>query len=180
MPVSSSSLFPALSLVSVLLAGSAVYLAQQQPEAIPVQTRAPFDPSGLERSISVLVQEMKGLQSKLDSMGKTVSEQPDSSTEPENEQERIQFRARETERITAAVEAMMETRGVELAQNAQRQRRPGGGRGGCGAWGRQAAHANRRARSAGLIQTTDTEADRTPGQRPHGVSNRRGRHDPQD
>jgi hypothetical protein len=121
MPVSSSSLFPALSLVSVLLAGSAVYLAQQQPEAIPVQTRAPFDPSGLERSISVLVQEMKGLQSKLDSMGKTVSEQPDSSTEPENEQERIQFRARETERITAAVEAMMETRGVELAQNAQRR-----------------------------------------------------------
>lgn len=121
MPVSSSSLFPALSLLSILLAGSAIYLTQQQPEAIPVQTRDSFDPSGLEQSITALRQEVKGLQSKLDSMGKIASENPDAMTEPEKEQQRVQFRARETERITAAVESAMETRGVELAQIAQRR-----------------------------------------------------------
>ncbi len=118
MPVSTSSLFPALSLASALLAATAVYLAQQQPEAIPVQTPAPFDSSRLENSISELRQEVMELQSQLKSLGKTVSETPESLTGPENEARRVQFRARETERITAAVEAAMETRGVELAQGA--------------------------------------------------------------
>ena len=121
MPVSSSSLFPALSLLSVLLAGSALYFVQQQPEPVPVQTRASFDPSALEETISALHQEVLSLQSKLDSMGKTVSEQPDPATEPEVEEKRVQLRAVEAERITAAVEAVMEERGVELAQQAQRR-----------------------------------------------------------
>ena len=121
MSVSSSPLFPALSFVSVLLAGSAVYFVQQQPEPVPVQTQASFDPSGLEESISALRQEVMGLQSKLDSMGKTVSEKPGASTEPETEAKRVQLRAIEAERITAAVEAVMEERGVELAQDAQRR-----------------------------------------------------------
>ena len=121
MSVSSSPLFPALSLVSVLVAGSALYFVQQQPEPVPVQTQASFDPSVLEESISALRQEVMSLQSKLDSMGKTVSEQPDPSTEPESEEKRIQLRAVEAERITAAVEAVMEERGVELAQQAQRR-----------------------------------------------------------
>jgi len=122
MSVSSSPLFPALSLVSVLVAGSAVYFVQQQqPEPVPVQTQASFDPSVLEESISALRQEVMSLQSKLDSMGKTVSEQPDPATEPEGEEKRVQLRAVEAERITAAVEAVMEERGVELAQQAQRR-----------------------------------------------------------
>jgi hypothetical protein len=121
MSVSSSPLFPALSFVSVLLAGSAFYFSQQQPEPVPVQTQASFDPSGLEESISALRQEVMGLQTKLDSMGKTVSEKPGALTEPESEKKQIQLRAIEAERITAAVEAVMEERGVELAQDAQRR-----------------------------------------------------------
>jgi hypothetical protein len=121
MAVSSSPLFPALSFVAVLLAGSAVYFAQQQPEPIPVQTQASFDPRGLEESISALREEVTGLQSKLDSMEKTVSGKPGALTEPEREQKRIQLRAIEAERITATVEAAMDKRGVELAQHAQRQ-----------------------------------------------------------
>ena len=56
MSVSSSPMFPALSVVSLLLAGSALYFAQQQPEPVPVQTPASFDSSGLEESISALRQ----------------------------------------------------------------------------------------------------------------------------
>lgn len=121
MSVSRSPLFPALSFVSVILAGSAFYFSQQQPEPVPVQTQASFDPSGLEESISALRQEVMGIQTKLDSMGKTVSEKPGASTEPETEAKRVQLRAIEAERITAAVEAVMEERGVELAQDAQRR-----------------------------------------------------------
>ncbi|HIG06610.1 MAG TPA: hypothetical protein EYQ08_12945, partial [Planctomycetes bacterium] len=121
MSFSSSPLFPALSLVSVLAAGSALYFVQKQPEPVPVQTQASFDPSALEETISALRQEVMSLQSKLDSMGKTVSEQPEASTEPEGEEKRVQLRAVEAERITAAVEAVMEERGVELAQQAQRR-----------------------------------------------------------
>jgi len=101
------------------MAGSAVYLAQQQPEPTPVQTHAPFDSSRLEKSVSELRQEVMELQSQLKSMGKAVSESTEALTGPESEERRVQFRARETERITAAVEAVMETRGVELAQHAQ-------------------------------------------------------------
>ncbi len=119
MSVTGSSLFPTLSVVAVLLGGSAVYLVQQQPQAIPVQTRAPFDPSALEKSISDLRQEVIDLQAKVETMGETVPDTPEDWTGPEGEKRRVQFRARETERITAAVEAVMETRGVELAQHAQ-------------------------------------------------------------
>ncbi|MGE4633403.1 MAG: hypothetical protein AAEJ47_10230 [Planctomycetota bacterium] len=121
MSVSSSPLFPALSFVSVLLAGSAFYFAQQQPEPVPVQTQASFDPSGLEESISALRQEVMGLQTKLDSMDKTAAGKSGAVTEPESEKKRIQLRAIEAERITAAVEAVMEERGVELAKAAQRR-----------------------------------------------------------
>ena len=82
MSVSSSPMFPALSVVSLLLAGSALYFAQQQPEPVPVQTPASFDSSGMEESISALRQEVMGLQSKLDLMGKTVSEKPGTPTSP--------------------------------------------------------------------------------------------------
>ena len=121
MSVSSSPFFPALSLVSVLVAGSAVYFVQQQPEPVPVQTQASFDPSRLEESISALRQEVMGLQSKLDSMDIAAAEKSDAVVETEGEENRVQLRAIEAERITAAVEAVMEERGVELAQDAQRR-----------------------------------------------------------
>jgi hypothetical protein len=121
MSVSSSPLFPALSLVSVLVAGSALYFVQQQPEPVPVQTQASFDPSVLEETISALRQEVMGLQSKLDSMEITAAEKSDAVVETEGEEKRGQLRAVEAERITAAVEAVMEERGVELAQQAQRR-----------------------------------------------------------
>lgn len=122
MSVSSSPLFPALSLVSVLVAGSAVYFVQQQqPEPVPDQTQASFDPSRLEESISALRQEVMGLQSKLDSMEITAAEKSEAVVEPEGEENRVQLRAIEAERITAAVEAVMEERGVELANQAQRR-----------------------------------------------------------
>ncbi len=121
MSVSSSPLFPALSLVSVLVAGSAVYFVQQQPEPIPVQTQASFDPSVLEETISALRQEVMSLQSKLDSMDIATAEKSDAVVETEGEEKRVQLRAIEAERITAAVEAVMEERGVELANQAQRR-----------------------------------------------------------
>ena len=122
MSVSSSPFFPALSLVSVLVAGSAVYFVQQQqPEPVPVQTQDSFDPSRLEESISALRQEVMGLQSKLDSMDIAAAEKSDAVVETEGEENRVQLRAIEAERITAAVEAVMEERGVELAQDAQRR-----------------------------------------------------------
>lgn len=121
MSASSSPLFPALSFVAVVLAGSAIYFVQQQPDPVPVQTQADFDPSALEESISALRQEMRGLQSKLDAMEKTVSAKPDTATEAESGEKRIQLQAMEAERITAAVEAVMEERGIELAQQAQRR-----------------------------------------------------------
>jgi len=122
MSVSGSPLFPALSLVSVLVAGSALYFVQQQqPEPVPVQTQASFDPSGLEESISALRQEVMSLQSKLDSMDIAAAEKSDAMVETEGEENRVQLRAIEAERITAAVEAVMEERGVELANQAQRR-----------------------------------------------------------
>ncbi|MGE4619470.1 MAG: hypothetical protein AAEJ04_06650 [Planctomycetota bacterium] len=123
MSASSSPLFPALALISVLLAGSAIYIAQQTAAPLPesVQTQASFDPRGLEEKITALSREVAQLQSKLDSVGKTVAKKADESTEPENEEKQIQLRERETKRITAAVEAVMEKRGVEMAQTAQRR-----------------------------------------------------------
>ncbi|RUA07988.1 MAG: hypothetical protein DSY81_10890 [Bacillota bacterium] len=122
MSVSGSPLFPALSLVSVLVAGSALYFVQQQqPEPVPVQTQASFDPSRLEESISALRQEVMSLQSKLDSMDIAAAEKSDAMVETEGEENRVQLRAIEAERITAAVEAVMEERGVELANQAQRR-----------------------------------------------------------
>ena len=135
MSVSSSPLFPALSLVSVLVAGSAVYFVQQQqPEPVPVQTQASFDPSVLEETISALRQEVMGLQSKLDSMEKTAAGKSGAVTEPESEKKRIQLRAIEAERITAAVEAVMEERGVELADQAQRRAKSQDRRTGMSRW----------------------------------------------
>ena len=124
MSVSSSPLFPALSLVSALVAGAALYSVQQQqtePQPVPVETEASFDPSGLEESVSALRREVLELQSKLVLMAKTVSEKPGVSTEPESEEKRVQLHALEAERITTAVEAAMEERGVELAKKAQRR-----------------------------------------------------------
>ena len=121
-----SPLFPALSFVAVILAGSAVYFAQQQPE--PVQIQASFDPSDLEETIGALRQQVLGLQTKLDSMEKTVANKSDPLTEPESEQKRIQLRALEAERITAAVEAVIEERGPELAKKAQSRAKRDAGR----------------------------------------------------
>jgi hypothetical protein len=104
------------------VAGSAVYFVQQQqPEPVPDQTQASFDPSVLEETISALRQEVMGLQTKLDSMEKTAAGKSGAVTEPEGEENRVQLRAIEAERITAAVEAVMEERGVELANQAQRR-----------------------------------------------------------
>ncbi len=118
---SSSPLFPALSFVAVILAGSALYFSQQQPAPVPVQTQAAFDPSGLEETIGALRQEVASLQTKLDSLEYTATEKTDASIEPENETDKVQLRALEAERINAAVEAVLEERGPELAKQAQRR-----------------------------------------------------------
>jgi hypothetical protein len=54
-------------------------------------------------------------------MEKTAAGKSGAVTEPESEKKRIRLRAIEAERITAAVEAVMEERGVELAKAAQRR-----------------------------------------------------------
>ena len=134
MSVSSSPLFPALSFVAVVLAGSAIYFAQQQPKPVPVQTQASFDPSGLQESISALRQEVMGLQTKLDSMDKAAAEKSAAVVETEDEAKRVQLRAIEAERITAAVEAVMEKRGQELADQAQRRAKSQDRRTGMSKW----------------------------------------------
>ena len=134
MSVSSSPLFPALSFVAVVLAGSAIYFAQQQPKPVPVQTQASFDPSGLQESISALRQEVMGLQTKLDSMDKAAAEKSAAVVETEDEAKRVQLRAIEAERITAAVEAVMEERGQELADQAQRRAKSQDRRTGMSKW----------------------------------------------
>lgn len=128
MSASGSPLYPALSFVAVILAGSAIYIAQQQPVPAPVQTQAAFDPTALEESMSALHQEVMQLQTKIDALDQVVTEKPDTNSEPENEEARIQLRAMEAERITAAVEAVMEERGVDLAQQAQRRAKREAGR----------------------------------------------------
>lgn len=119
MSASHSPLFPALACVAVILAGSALYFAQQQPEPAPVQTQASFDPAALEESISSLRQEMMGLQTKLDSLDKAETKKSEPLSEPETEAELTQLRAMEAERIASAVEAVLEERGPELAKKAQ-------------------------------------------------------------
>ena len=134
MSVSSSPLFPALSFVAVILAGAAFYFAQQQPEPVPVQTQTSFDSSALEKSIFALRQEMAGLQTKLDAMETATTAKPDAVTEPETEAKRVQLRALEAERIAAAVEAVIDERGAELAQEAQRRAKREEGRTGMSRW----------------------------------------------
>ena len=134
MSVSSSPLFPALSFVAVVLSGSAIYFTQQQPKPVPVQTQASFDPSGLQESISALRQEVMGLQTKLDSMDKAAAEKSDAVVETEDEAKRVQLRAIEADRITAAVEAVMDERGQELADQAQRRAKSQDRRTGMSKW----------------------------------------------
>jgi hypothetical protein len=62
----SSPLFPALSMLAVVLAGSAIYVAQQDTKPVPTRTQAAFDTSVLEQSISNLRGEVVSLQTRLE------------------------------------------------------------------------------------------------------------------
>ena len=132
----SSPLFPALSMLAVVLAGSAIYVAQQDTEPVPTQTQAAFDASVLEQSISSLRDEMASLQTRLESMEEAALEKSAAigTTEVEAEAKRVQLRALEAERIAAAVEAVIDERGVELAKEAQRRAKREQGRTGMSRW----------------------------------------------
>ena len=132
----SSSLFPALSILAVVVAVSAIYVAQQDTESVPTQTQAAFDASVLEQSISSLRDEMASLQTRLESMEEAALEKSAAigTTEVEAEAKRVQLRALEAERIAAAVEAVIDERGVELAKEAQRRAKREQGRTGMSRW----------------------------------------------
>ena len=132
----SSPLFPALSALAVVLAGSAIYVAQQDTKPVPTQTQTVFDASVLEQSISNLREEMIGLQTRLESMEEAALEKSAAlgTTEVEAEAKRVQLWALEAERITAAVEAVIDERGVDLAKEAQRRAKREQGRTGMSRW----------------------------------------------
>ena len=132
----SSPLFPALSALAVVLAGSAIYVAQQDTKPVPTQTQTAFDASVLEQSISNLREEMIGLQTRLESMEEAALEESAAlgTTEVEAEAKRVQLWALEAERITAAVEAVIDERGVDLAKEAQRRAKREQGRTGMSRW----------------------------------------------
>ena len=132
----SSPLFPALSALAVVLAGSAIYVAQQDTKPVPTQTQTAFDASVLEQSISNLREEMIGLQTRLESMEEAALEKSAAlgTTEVEAEAKRVQLWALEAERITAAVEAVIDERGVDLAKEAQRRAKREQGRTGMSRW----------------------------------------------
>ena len=132
----SSPLFPALSMLAVVLAGSAIYVAQQDTKPVPTQTQAAFDTSVLEQSISNLRGEVVSLQTRLESMEEAALEKSAAigTTEVEAEAKRVQLRALEAERIAAAVEAVIDERGVELAKEAQRRAKREQGRTGMSRW----------------------------------------------
>ena len=132
----SSPLFPALSMLAVVLAGSAIYVAQQDTKPVPTRTQAAFDTSVLEQSISNLRGEVVSLQTRLESMEEAALKESAAlgTTEIEAEAERVQLRALEAERIAAAVEAVIDERGVDLAKEAQRRAKREEGRTGMSRW----------------------------------------------
>ena len=142
MSSSTSGIFQATSILAVILSGIAIYSTQQSPaKTNPVPTTesnstAQISTAQLEESITSLRRELITLQFRLDAMEQTGVEDSAAreTTEIEAEAKRVQLQEVEAERITAAVEAVIDERGVELAKEAQRRAKREQGRTGMSRW----------------------------------------------
>jgi hypothetical protein len=138
MSTSSTSFFHARSLLAVFLSATAIYFSQQTPARMdPISTTTESNSTAqLEEAISSLRGELITLQFRLDALELTSIEESAAlgATEIEAEAKRVQLRALEAERITAAVEAVIDDRGVELAKEAQRRAKREQGRTGMSRW----------------------------------------------
>jgi hypothetical protein len=116
----------------VILSATAIYFTQQTPARMdPVSTTTESNSAAqLEEAISSLRGELITLQFRLDALELASIEESAAlgTTEIEAEAKRVQLRALEADRIAAAVEAVIDERGVELAQEAQRRAKKEEGR----------------------------------------------------
>ncbi len=137
MSSSTSGIFQATSILAVILSGIAIYSTQQSPaKTNPVPTTESNSTAQLEEAISNLRGELITLQFRLDAMELASVEESAvlENTEIETETKRVQLQEVEAERITAAVEAVIDERGVELAKEAQRRAKREQGRTGMSRW----------------------------------------------
>lgn len=138
MSSSTSGIFQATSILAVILSGTAIYFSQQSPARMdPVPTTTESNSTAqLEEAISSLRGELITLQFRLDALELASIEESAAlgTTEIEAEAKRVQLQALEAERIAAAVEAVIDERGVELAKKAQRQAKREQGRTGMSRW----------------------------------------------
>ncbi len=142
MSTSATSFFQACSILAVILSAIALYFTQQSSARMdPVPTTesnstAQLSTAQLEEAISSLRGELITLQFRLDAMELAGVEASAvlENTEIEEEANRVQLRALEADRIAAAVEAVIDERGVELAKEAQHQAKREQGRTGMSRW----------------------------------------------
>ncbi len=137
MSVSNSSAFQAISILAMILSGIAIYSTQQSPATIePVPTTESNNTAQLEEAIASLRGELITLQFRLDAVEQAGIEESAAreTTDIEAETNRVQLRALEAERIAAAVEAVIDERGVELAKRAQSQAKREQSRAGMSRW----------------------------------------------
>ena len=138
MSSSTSAIFQASSILAVILSATAIYFTQQTPartDPVPTTTES-NSAAQLEEAISSLRGELITLQFRLDALELASIEESAAlgTTEIEAEAKRVQLRALEAERITAAVEAVIDERGVELAKEAQRRAKKEEGRTNMSRW----------------------------------------------
>jgi len=137
MSVSNSSAFQAISILAVILSGIAIYSTQQPPATMdPVPTTESNNTAQLEEAIASLRGELITLQFRLDAVEQAGVEESSAreTTGIDAEAKRVQLQALEADRIAAAVEAVIDERGVELAKQAQRQAKREQSRGSMSRW----------------------------------------------
>ncbi|MGE4619469.1 MAG: hypothetical protein AAEJ04_06645 [Planctomycetota bacterium] len=130
----SSPIFPALSAIAIVLSAITFYFTQQEAAPQAEKKTAVYDSAPLEQSIEVLTNEILRLGTRLESLEELASKDSSPLAKTANKEDTESDQELVEARINQAVEAVIEERGVELAQEAQRRAKRQQGRTGMSRW----------------------------------------------
>lgn len=142
MSVASSTLFQSLSLLAVILSGTALFISQQQeaPQQIASTPVVTVDNAAIEESVEQLRSDLLVLQGRLDLLEQPPEEKQENTDEESATSHQIEASSAAAleARVVKAVDEVMERRGVEYAKRAQRAAKAEGARDGMSRWVRNA------------------------------------------
>jgi hypothetical protein len=132
---SKNSLFPSISLLALVLSATAIFLQQQATPSLPSpanQATVGSDTTALEESLSLLRDDVLLLQARLEAIETSSNQRPNPATEILDEANTDSASSKSVsallgqdlssdERLLAAVEAVMDERGVEYTRAALRR-----------------------------------------------------------